>query len=176
MDSAGPVVDPEGALSALFNQLRTGTDGLSAREAAHRLTQHGPNQIARRRRQSRLRDLVHQFTHPLAILLSVAAVLAWIAGITPIAVAIVVVILVNAAFAFVQEVQAERAVEALAGYLPARARVVRDGLDQAIGVSELVPGDVLLIEEGDRVSADARLISGALGARYVDRHRRVGRR
>ena len=78
------------------------------------------------------------------------------------AIAIVVVIFVNAIFAFVQELQAERAVEALAAYLPSEARVIRDGEELRIPTTELVPGDVLLIEEGERISADARLLQGSL--------------
>ena len=74
-----------------------------------------------------MRELARQLGHPLALLLWAAAVLAWVAGIVPIAIAIVIVILINAAFAFAQELQAERAVEALAAYLPAQARVIRDG-------------------------------------------------
>ena len=76
------------------------------------------------------------------------------------AVAIVIVIVINAAFAFAQEVQAERAVEALAEYLPPQAKVLRDGREQVIDAGGLVPGDVLKLTEGDRVSADARLLSG----------------
>ena len=76
--------------------------------------------------------------------------------------AIAVVIALNAAFAFAQEMQAERAVEALAAFLPERARVLRDGERQEIEARLLVPGDVLLIEEGERVCADARLITGTI--------------
>jgi calcium-translocating P-type ATPase len=79
-----------------------------------------------------------------------------------VAIAIVVVILLNAAFAFTQELQAERAVEALRQFLPPRARVLRDGEPRDVEASSLVPGDVLLIAEGDRISADARLIEGAI--------------
>ena len=77
-------------------------------------------------------------------------------------VAIVAVIVLNAAFAFVQERQAERAVEALTRYLPQKAYVRRDGRRQEIVASALVPGDILLLAEGDRISSDARLISGAV--------------
>ena len=80
----------------------------------------------------------------------------------PVAIAVVVVIVLNAAFAFAQEQQAERAVEALRRYLPERSRVLRDGQSTQVEASGLVPGDVLLIEEGDRISADARLIEGAV--------------
>jgi len=158
----GALPDAEGALEHLMQQLATGLDGLSSRDATRRLQQYGPNEIVRRARRGHLRELGRQFTHPLALLLIAAAALAWIAGIVPIAIAIVVVILVNAAFAFAQELQAERAVEALAAYLPSRARAIRDRRIETIPAAELVPGDVLVIEEGDRISADARLVSGAL--------------
>ena len=75
--------------------------------------------------------------------------------------AIGAVVVLNALLAFTQEMQAENAVEALAAYLPERARVLRDGERIEIEARTLVPGDVLLIEEGDRICADARLIDGA---------------
>ncbi|HZQ83910.1 MAG TPA: cation-transporting P-type ATPase, partial [Acidimicrobiales bacterium] len=76
--------------------------------------------------------------------------------------AILLVVVVNAVFAFVQEQQAERALEALSAYLPARATVRRDGVQRHIDARDLVPGDVLVLAEGDHVSADARLLTGAL--------------
>ena len=105
---------------------------------------------------------MRQFTHPLALLLWAAALLAVVGGIVPLAIAIVVVIVLNAIFAFVQELQAERATEALKRYLPPLARVRRDGESTEIPATELVPGDILLIEEGDRLSSDARLIHGSV--------------
>ncbi|MGN6189402.1 MAG: cation transporting ATPase C-terminal domain-containing protein [Conexibacter sp.] len=108
------------------------------------------------------RELAQQFLHPLALLLWAAAALAWIAGIVAIAIAIGAVILLNAVFAFVQEQQAERAVEALARYLPAQASVLRDGRERQVAADRLVPGDVLALHEGDRISADARLLSGGV--------------
>ena len=72
--------------------------------------------------------------------------------------------------------QAERAVEALAAFLPERARVLRDGARREIEARLLVPGDVLLIEEGDRICADARLMTGTRRGGHVHAHRRVGRR
>ena len=83
-------------------------------------------------------------------------------GSAVVAAAIVAVIIANALFAFVQEQQAERAVEALAAYLPQRATVIRDGTRRSIEAHDLVPGDILEIAEGDKISADARLLSGAL--------------
>ncbi len=91
-----------------------------------------------------------------------AAGLAMVAAIPVLAAAIVAVIVLNALFAFFQEVQAERATEALREYLPPVARVRRDGIEREIPAAGLVPGDLILIGEGDRLSADARLIDGSL--------------
>ena len=79
------------------------------------------------------------------MLLAVAAVLAWVGGTRALAVAVVAVIFLSAGFAFVQEMQAERAVEALAAFLPAAARVVRDEVRTEIAARDLVPGDVLTV-------------------------------
>jgi calcium-translocating P-type ATPase len=141
---------------------RTGPEGLSGREAERRLLRYGPNRLERRQGRRWPKQLARQFTHPLALLLWGAAALAAIAGITPVAVAVVVVIVLNAAFAFAQEMQAERAVEALQGYIPQQARVIRDGTETEVDAVDLVPGDLLLIAEGDRISADGRLVEGAI--------------
>jgi calcium-translocating P-type ATPase len=77
-------------------------------------------------------------------------------------IAVVLVIILNAAFAFVQELQAERAVEALAQYMPQRVTVLRDGVPAVIEATGLVPGDVVLVEEGERIAADMRLLAGAV--------------
>jgi calcium-translocating P-type ATPase len=158
---AGPV-DPEETIDLLLRHLGTRSAGLTQREAVRRLQQHGPNEIHRRQGAGHLRALAAQFTHPLALLLWAAGALALVAGLVPLAVAIVAVIVLNAGFAFLQELQAERATEALSEFLPAVATVRRDGEARTIDARDLVPGDVLLLDEGDRLSADARLIDGAL--------------
>ncbi len=155
-------VDPEARPEVLFDRLGTRRAGLSPREAERRLQQFGPNRIERRQAQSALRALAAQFTHPLALLLWVAAALAFVTGTVALAAAIVAVIVLNALFAFAQERQAERATEALAEFLPPHARVRRDGEVLDVEITALVPGDMLLVGEGDRLSADARLISGAV--------------
>ena len=149
-------------LALLYRDLRTSPRGLSGREAARRLISFGPNELTRRGGRRWPGELVAQFTHPLALLLALAAVLAWVSGTPKLAVAIAAVIVLNAAFAFAQELQAERAVEALAAYLPTHARVIRDGERQEIEARLLVPGDLVEIEEGERISADARLVTGTL--------------
>ena len=155
-------IDPTERVELLLRDLRSNRDGLSTREAQRRLLVHGRNELQSRKQTSWLQEVVRQLTHPLALLLWAAAALALVAGIVAVAAAIVVVILINAAFAFAQEMQAERAVEALKQYLPDDVTVIRDGEPKVVDAAELVPGDLLLIEEGERISADARLLTGAV--------------
>ncbi|MFD0607111.1 cation-transporting P-type ATPase [Streptomyces aureus] len=136
-DRPGP--DPTERVDWLLRDLRSSRQGLSTREAARRLVHYGPNELSRRGGRRWPRELARQITHPLALLLWAAAGLAWVAGIAAVAVAIVVVIIVNAAFAFVQEMQAERAVEALAAYLPVQAKAVRDGQVLVVGAGTWCP-------------------------------------
>jgi calcium-translocating P-type ATPase len=154
--------DPREPISRLLRDLRSRPEGLSSREAERRLVSFGPNELRRRGRTSWPRQVVQQLVHPLALLLWVAAGLAVVGGSPVLAAAIVAVILLNALFAFAQERQAEKAVEALQRYLPPQAAVIRDGQREQIDARTLVPGDVLLVEEGDRFSADARLLEGAV--------------
>jgi calcium-translocating P-type ATPase len=122
----------------------------------------GPNELPHRPAEPWWRELVRQVSHPLALLLWAAGALAFVAGTPTLGWAILAVIALNAVFAFAQERQAVRAVEALRAYLPEQARVMRDGREQVVPARELVLGDVLLIEEGERVSADVRLLDGAV--------------
>ena len=154
--------DPREPIKLLLRDLRTDQNGLSSREAERRLTIHGPNELQRRARKRWPRDVLNQLIHPLALLLWLASALAFVASAPVLGVAIVAVILLNAAFAFVQERQAERAIEALKQLLPEHAVVRRDGRAEEIDARELVPGDILLLGEGERISADARLLQGAV--------------
>jgi calcium-translocating P-type ATPase len=138
------------------------TRGLTTREAERRLAQYGRNEVARRAGPGLARELGRQFAHPLALLLWAAAVLAALAGNATLAVAIVAVIVLNAVLAFAQEAQAERATEALGELLPPHALVRRDGREEEVEASLLVPGDVVLLAEGDRISADATLLGGGV--------------
>jgi len=155
-------VDAMEPMARLLRDLRTSPQGLSSREVQRRLVVYGPNELIRRAGHRLWRELLRQFTHPLALLLWAAAGLAWLGGIVAVALAIVVVIVLNAFFAFLQEMQAERAVEALEDYLPQHATVVRDGNVDIVPAAELVPGDVIVVEEGSRISADARLLTGTI--------------
>ncbi|HZR48589.1 MAG TPA: cation-transporting P-type ATPase, partial [Streptosporangiaceae bacterium] len=154
--------DPLEPLNQLFRDLRTTENGLSGREATRRLEVSGPNELTRRGGRRWPGELARQFTHPLAVLLAAAAVLAWVSGSGRLGIAVAAVIVLNASFSFAQELQAERAVEALAAFLPERARVLRDGARLDVDARTLVPGDIVLIEEGERVCADARLVTGSV--------------
>jgi calcium-translocating P-type ATPase len=154
--------DPRDPLGRLQRDLRAGPEGLASREAARRLVVYGPNALRRRGGRAWPRALAKQFVHPLALLLWLAGALAFVGGAPTLGAAILAVIVLNALFAFAQERQAERAVEALTRYLPQQAAVRRDEERRLVDARELVPGDVLLVTEGDRISADARVLRGAL--------------
>jgi sodium/potassium-transporting ATPase subunit alpha len=149
----------------VFKELDTSPAGLPPEEAHRLLLQQGPNSLQEIKGPSLARRFLRQFTHFLAILLWIAAGLSFLAevlqpgqGMATLAWAILGVILINAVFAFIQEYKAERAVQALRRLLPSTAWVTRSGHPQQVARRELVQGDVLLLEEGEQVPADARLI------------------
>jgi calcium-translocating P-type ATPase len=149
-------------LPQLFEELRARPDGLSSDEARQKLADTGPNVLETKDEQGMLLPLVRQLTHPLALLLWLAAVLALTTQSVTLGVAIVAVIALNAGFALIQERHAQHAVAALSRYLPQHAAVVRDGAEQVVDASEVVPGDVLVVREGDAVCADGRVLDGAV--------------
>jgi calcium-translocating P-type ATPase len=160
--SPPPQVDARESLERLLRDLRTSRDGLSEREAARRLISAGPNELTRAKGRSWTRELGSQLIHPLALLLWAAGGLAALERTWALAIAIVAVVWINALFAFVQERHAERAVEALSAYLPPHSQVLRDRSKKLVDARQLVPGDVIVVAEGDRVSADARLLLGSV--------------
>ena len=161
-DAGSPSVDPNEHVDLLLRDLRASRKGLASTDADRRLLRYGANELQSRKGLRWPGELARQLTHPLALLLWAAAGLAAAAGIVPVAIAVVVVIVLNAGFAFVQELQAERAVEALRRFLPPRARCSGTERPIEIDAGSIVPGDILLIAEGARISADARLIEGAI--------------
>ena len=132
-------------------------EGLSEAAAAARLLRDGPNVLPIRRPRPLWLEAVGQLTHFFALMLWAAGLLAFVAGLPQLGVAIFVVVLANGAFAFVQEHRAQRAAERLRDLLPRRATVVRGGRHLEIDAAELVVGDLVLLEAGDRISADLRI-------------------
>ena len=152
----------------VFKTLETSPAGLSPDEAQVRYAQYGPNSLQMPSRFSVLREFARQLTHFLAILLWIAAGLSFLAewlqpeeGLGMMGWTIIGVIFVNAIFAFSQEYRTERAVRSLQRFLPPQSWVLRLGQPQQIPREQLVPGDLLLLEEGEQVPADARLIDAA---------------
>jgi P-type Ca2+ transporter type 2C len=161
--STAPAGDPgpglaEADLAVVLGRCGTSLDGLSTTEATARLARDGANRVPRAAGVPLWRRLLANFTHVMALLLVTAAVIAYLADLPELSVAICLVVVVNGLFSFWQEHRAERATEALLRLLPAYARVRRDADEVRILADEVVVGDVLLLEEGERVSADARLV------------------
>jgi Ca2+-transporting ATPase len=133
--------------------------GLSSAEAGRRLTEHGRNEINRDPATPWWRILSHQFASPMIALLAAASVLTFAIGEPADGAAILTIVILNGLLGFVQEFRAERAVLSLRAMTAPRATVRRDGARQVIPAAEVVPGDVLLLEDGDLVAADARLLN-----------------
>ncbi len=142
----------------VYGALGTSPEGLTSAEARERLERYGPNLLREARGTPLIVRLLSNFTGVMALLLWAASALAFIAGLPQLAIAILAVIFINAAFSFWQEYRAEKAVEALKKLLPTFSRVVRDGQEQRVPAEELVPGDVLVLAEGDAISADGRVV------------------
>ena len=153
------------AIDEALKRLETASGGLTPEEARQRLAQFGANRLTEPARYQILRGLTRHFTHFLALLLWIASGLAFAAdfmkpgeGMATLGWAILGVIVINAVFAFFQEYKAERAVQALHRLLPEKAWVMRGGQPLECPRSDIVPGDMLILEEGERIPADARLI------------------
>ena len=142
----------------VYTELKTSKEGLTDSEAEKRLEEYGLNQIEEVKKKPIIYKFLANLYQLLALLLWAASILAFISGTPQLGFAIIAVIVINAVFSFWQEYEAEKAVEALKKILPSSAKVIRGGEEVVILASQLVPGDVLVLEEGDNVSADARLV------------------
>src|SRR5512139_1997093 len=158
-------------IAKLYAQLHSSAQGLAQAEAAKRLAKYGANQIEKIAEQSLAGKLLKEFTHFFALILWLAAGLAFFAewrdpgqGMAMLGYAVLGVIVVNGLFSFWQEYRAEKALAALRNLLPRTTTALRDGRAVLVPVAELVPGDVVLLSAGDDVPADCRLIE-AFGVR-----------
>ncbi|MFA5122108.1 HAD-IC family P-type ATPase [Zavarzinia sp.] len=138
-------------------ELASGPRGLGAEEAAHRLAEYGPNALPQAEPPSALRRFLAQFNSALIYFLLASAAAASAIGHFVDAGVILAVVLVNAVVGFLQEGKAQRALAAIAALVAPHANVLRDGRREGVAVADLVPGDIVLIEAGDRVPADLRL-------------------
>jgi len=157
----------------LFNKYQSSKDGLSSKEAQSRLVDFGENKIQTNQKKVYVKEYLKQYIQFFAILLEVAAVLAFIAdhyvpneGNDILAYAIIVAVIINATFAFWQDYKADRAMVALLKLMPTMIMVIRDGEKKTIDSKLLVPGDIIVLEEGNKVAADSVLIENT--ALYIN--------
>lgn len=132
--------------------------GLTEKEAKIRFDTFGPNELTAKKRTGPLEILFNQFKDIFILMLLVAITISISVGETTDAMTIGIIVVLNAVVGFFQEYRAERALEAMREMTAPKARVLRDGDLKTISAIEVVPGDILLLEEGDRISADARLL------------------
>ncbi len=156
------------AQGEVFDHLHTSPRGLTEDEAYKRLQQYGKNVLPAKVGRPIIYRFFDQFTTLFAIMLEVAALLVFVAAMLSsgaarqdninVTIAIIGVVILNATIGFFQEYRAEKATEALQKLVPQNAKVIRDGEVTIVAAADLVPGDLLVLEEGDSISADARLI------------------
>lgn len=142
----------------VYQKLQTSLDGISERQVTERQVEFGRNILPERKPPTLLEVILHQFKNPLIYILLVAGVVAVAAGDLKDALFILVVILLNATIGTVQEHRAEQSAHALQKLIKVKARVRREGQQITIDADELVPGDVVLLESGDKLPADLRLM------------------
>ena len=144
-------------LKEVFSQLKSSEEGLSESEAQLRLKKHGKNMIREVKRKTKLGIFLRQFKSLLIVILIIAAVVSGLIGHVLDAVVIGVIVLLNAVIGFFQEYKAEQIIEKLRKSLKYDVLVMRGGKQREIGSKFLVPGDVVILQEGDRVLADCRI-------------------
>lgn len=160
----------------IYDEFQTSAHGLSDEEAKKRLDTNGPNVITKKKKENIFKVFFKNFTSMLAILLWVAGIISIIAcfiaeetessigplkdpGMLYLAIAIFLVNIINGVFSFIQQSKAMKSTDALSKMLPSYARVIRNGQEQQIEAKDLVVGDVIILSEGDRISADARILN-----------------
>jgi magnesium-transporting ATPase (P-type) len=145
-------------LSDVFSTLDTSSDGLTPEQVESRHALYGPNRLSEPPDVPLWHKFATQVAHPMPLLLLAASLWAILGGRPALGIVIWIVVLVNVTFSFWQEHRAEQAMAALARLLPAYTRVIRNSAESKVPAGDLVPGDVLVLAEGDNIPADARVI------------------
>ncbi|MHA1971952.1 MAG: calcium-translocating P-type ATPase, PMCA-type [Candidatus Hodarchaeales archaeon] len=156
-------------LSDLLKSLKTTDKGLTSEEAVERLKKYGNNELMKKKKKHPIFTFIDQFRDPLVLILLAALGISISIGIVSHdpqekfeyffdSIAITTIVMFNALFGFIQEYKAEKSIEALKSMAAPYTTVIRDGKKRRIEASLLVPGDIVLVEEGDRIPADSRLI------------------
>jgi Ca2+-transporting ATPase len=145
-------------ISELYDDLKTSSTGLSSDEARARLRKYGANKLVEKKQIPFITKFFYHLRDLFGILLLVASVLSYISGNPELGLIILAVVFVNIFVSMFQESRAEKAMATLKSWMPEDAKVIRDGELTKVCVTEIVPGDLIVLEEGDRVPADARLV------------------
>jgi magnesium-transporting ATPase (P-type) len=153
-------------IEELFKELETGPEGLSDQEAERRLLKIGLNVLPKGKKRSMAGRIVLQFRNMFNVLLLIASFLSFVSGLffndagsIQMGLAILAVVFLNAIFSLFQEYRAQRAVQVIRSLIPTKTKVIRNSQMKEVDVTNIVPGDILTLEEGDRVPADLRLTS-----------------
>ncbi len=142
----------------VLEKLSTTENGIAPSEAQRRLQTYGYNELKEKKRASPVILFLNQFKSFLVLILIIAAVISYVIDNVVDAVLIVIIIVANAILGFIQEFKAEKTLESLRKLSAPQAEVIRNGEERMINARELVPGDILLVREGDKIPADARII------------------
>lgn len=145
-------------ISSVFEELKTSEEGLSSGEAEKRLEEYGKNELKEKEKVSVFRLFLSQFKSMLIFILIVASIVSALLGEAIDAVVILFTVFLAGILGFVQEYRAEKAIELLKSLTSPEAAVMRNGTEKKIPSTELVPGDIILLQTGDRIPADARII------------------
>jgi len=145
-------------IEELLSSLKTSKKGLDPKEAEKRLKQYGYNRIEERKTKTALKIFISQFKNPLIYILVFATLVAAFVGEKTEAVIIMAIIFLNSVLGFFQEYRSEKALEKLKKYIKFKAKVIRNGEKTEIDAEDLVPGDIVFLNIGDKVPADMRLI------------------
>lgn len=145
-------------IEEVYGELETGKDGLAEKEAEKRLQKHGYNEIRQLKKISPIRIFLSQFNSVVIYILIAALAISVFLGETVDAIVIGAIVVANAIIGFIQEYNAEKSIEALKKLASLKATVIRDGKEKSIDAKLLVPGDIIKLQTGDKIPADARVI------------------
>jgi len=153
----------------VFQSLETSSKGLSKNEAESRKSLYGDNVLSEQPRPPEWQKFIRQVRHPFNLLMLLAAIISLWQRDWTLALIILLLSIANSAFSYWREHRAEQAIEKLRHLLPSFAHIIRDGTDVHIQASDVVPGDLLILAEGDNIPADARVVE-EYGLRSITHH------
>ncbi|MBN3036098.1 MAG: HAD-IC family P-type ATPase, partial [Bacteroidales bacterium] len=149
------------SVEEIYESMQTSDEGLGSEEIEHRRQEYGRNKLKEEGKKSLFSIFISQVNNPVIYLLLAAMTVSFIFGDIPEAIAIIIVIILNTVIGFWMEYRAQASLDALKKLDPLTSRVIREGKDQEIQAEELVPGDLIQLEAGDIVPADARIVSAS---------------